>query len=886
MQRPHGTGVANGASGGRTFTRRLPRIVLILLSLGLLSSATVAVAQGPGLYKDGQKLIDFEDVLSSSLEQLSDPQPARSAARPALHQSISDVTRSRSFPERDTYLRSVGECRKLVSRATAEGSLQPAAGDVTRLLNLKHNLSQTGQALLDRYERMADDLARAGFSAEKLARHTGAIERQRQALAGLTGLLSDLSDAETAGDQAGAAQALYELQQFFADQSPPPNPALLDPTPRPMLLEPVAPPPIRDDADQRRPAAYPLASAQAAAYDPADLVETVDIQFTDDIVALAAELNHSPAAIYEYVRNNCTFESYLGSRKGSQQTLEHMCGNDYDLASLTIALLRTSGIPARYAGGRSYVPADRVKNWLGFDDLLSAAIMLQTAGRQVSLHGPTGDTTGLSFKRVWVEAWVPFVNYRGTVNDSLGCMWVPLDPAFKQYDYDPGIYLYGEMNFNAGLFLSDYYSTFHADPPIEAFKQLMIDSLAVYHPGATYDDLFRSRTVIAEADGIMPGTLPYELLSYDSSFSEIPADMRYGIGFHVYNSGASLDYTTTLPEIASKQLTLSYVGATAGDQNIIDTAGGIWNIELPWMVDLVPVVNVDGCEVAHGTGAVMMGEVQNSDMSFTPPSGAPVQSPFVYNYITAGNSQGLGVDTEDALPSLPESPETACAEDNLQQVLHQTSLTYLNNVDMADDELAGLMHVVLTNDIAEAIVENTVSIGYGPYGAVSFTWTGMIVDADRKIVGPYSAYGYNILCDFMKISGADGSVQENRLFETLYDVEAVSTIKIFEICSDSGIALCTLTSGGVTCATLNQPEYVIDQIEACVEGGSEVVIPQSQLTYYDWIGTGWTCMNPDGCGAGYIISGGKSGEIHAGGETVEEWDVTYPNLLCLQPIGP
>ena len=234
-----------------------------------------------------------------------------------------------------------------------------------------------------------------------------------------------------------------------------------------------------------------------------------------------------------------------------------MRGNDCDLASLLIALLRTSGIPARYATGRSYVPADRAKNWLGFDDLYSAGIMLNTAGFQVTLHGPTGDTTGLSFERVWVEAWVPLINYRGTVKDSVGFTWVPLDPAFKQYDCDPGLYLYGEMNFDADLFLSDYYSTFHAEPPVEAFKQLMLDSLAVYHPGAIYDDIFRSRTVIAETDGILPGTLPYELLSYHGSFSEIPADMRYGIGFHVYNAGAVLNYTTTLPEIASKQLTLS-----------------------------------------------------------------------------------------------------------------------------------------------------------------------------------------------------------------------------------------------------------------------------------------------------------------------------------------
>ncbi|MFH2055421.1 MAG: hypothetical protein ABIJ61_05640, partial [bacterium] len=197
----------------------------------------------------------------------------------------------------------------------------------------------------------------------------------------------------------------------------------------------------------------------------------------------------------------------------------------------------------------------------------------------------------------------------------------------------------------------------------------------------------------------------------------------------------------------------------------------------------------------------------------------------------------------------------------------------------ADDELAALMHIHLTNNISEAIVENTLILS-------SFSWTGMIVDADRKILGPWSVYGDDVGCDFMKLGGADGSIQENRVFETKFDEEAVSTIKIFELASDLGIPLCTITpGGGNSCGSLNQPWWIDSAVVDCVAGGSTVIIPQSQITYYNWTGTGWICMEPAGCGAGYMISGGQGGEIHDGGATVDEWEIDYSGLHCLEPVG-
>jgi len=862
-----------------------------LFLLGLLACPTIEAEtdyQGPGLYKDGERVIDLQEMTASTAWGSSIAPDEKSAERKALLERIMGGKIPLGSAEQNAYFRVVLKCRELIQQSSSEGGSGPLSGDViNRLLVLESELDRAHKALREKSESVEPRLSDNRYSVEKSRQHAEVMRRRNTDADQLLALLSDLRTAQVSADMANLEYLLGALHQYFTDHNYILDQSSLDNGPRPMVMESKEPPAI-ESSELPESVKYPILPGRSS--DPADLDPTIDVQFTDDIIDLAAELNHSPAEIYTFVRNNCTFESYLGSRKGSQQTLEHMRGNDYDLASLMIALLRVSGVPSRYASGRAYVTSDRFKNWLGFEDMYSALLMLNSSGFQIIYHTSGADTVGAEFNWTWVEAYMPFINYRGAINDSTGYQWVPLDPAFKQYEYNPGIYLYGDMNFDIDVFLWDYYSTFHEEPPIEMFKQLLEDSLAIYHPGATMEDIPRSRTLIEETDNILPGTLPYQLLTYGGSFSEIPDNMRYKIRFHAHGSGTDLDYTTSVPEIASKQVTLTYVGATPADQQIIDDAGGIWHVEIPWLVDLKPVLKIDGCEVARGAGQVMMGITHYSDMEFFPPTGAPVQLTLIQNYITAGNYQGLGIDTEDAFPEFFDIPETSCDEEYMGEVLHQTALTYLNNVDVADDELCGLMHIILTNDISEAIVENTVSVYYDMWGyPVSFDWTGMIVDADRKIVGPYSAYGDDILCDFMKLSGADGSIQENRVFETKFDEEAVSTIKIFELASDSGITLCHITTSiAADCPGLfsGQPPHVIDAINASLANGMHVIIPEREFTYYLWTGTGWISMDPNSCAAGYIISGGIISQLYDGGSTVQEWKVVYVGLQCLNPIGP
>ena len=61
--------------------------------------------------------------------------------------------------------------------------------------------------------------------------------------------------------------------------------------------------------------------------------------------------------------------------------------------------------------------------------------MLERAGvpHQVVL-GAAG-ITAIKVGRTWAEAYVPYVNYRGTKLDTQGKFWIPLDAAFKRLEH-------------------------------------------------------------------------------------------------------------------------------------------------------------------------------------------------------------------------------------------------------------------------------------------------------------------------------------------------------------------------------------------------------------------------------------------------------------------
>ncbi len=86
--------------------------------------------------------------------------------------------------------------------------------------------------------------------------------------------------------------------------------------------------------------------------DPSLLASTVDADTNDPFIEEeAAALDYAPTQIFNYLHTQIGYNSYLGSVRGARGTLWSNAGNALDVASLGVALMRASGIPAQYVSG-------------------------------------------------------------------------------------------------------------------------------------------------------------------------------------------------------------------------------------------------------------------------------------------------------------------------------------------------------------------------------------------------------------------------------------------------------------------------------------------------------------------------------------------------------
>jgi len=395
---------------------------------------------------------------------------------------------------------------------------------------------------------------------------------------------------------------------------------------------------------------------QVAAADPptdADLAETIEVQFTPAIRAKAEELGRNPVKIYNWVRNNIEFVPTYGSIQGADMCLQTKQCNAFDTSSLLIALLRSSGIHARYVQSTIELPIEKVKNWVGnFSDSMEALRLLASA--KIPTKGMTvgGKIEYARIEHVYVEAWIDYIPSRGA-RHKVGDMWIPLDASFKQYNYTQGIDIKSAVPFDAESFINQIQSTatinetegYVTNVNSTYIQQTMTDYqtqvqnyISQNYPNATVGDVLGKKEIIKKEYPYLLGTLPYRMIVKGATYSNIPDNLRHKLSFNlikdIYDEiiGTPINITRSLPELAGKKITLSYSPATQADEAVINSylpkphADGtpIDPSELPtslpaYLINLKPELRIDGVVVATGT-SVGMGNTETFKMTFTAPN--------------------------------------------------------------------------------------------------------------------------------------------------------------------------------------------------------------------------------------------------------------------------
>lgn len=667
----------------------------------------------------------------------------------------------------------------------------------------------------------------------------------------------------------------------------------------------------------------------------ASLAETEDVRLTPEIRALAERLEYSPAKILRHVYDNIAFEPYYGSLKGSAGTLVAGSGGATDQASLLIALLRASNIPARYVKAQVRVTdpspdpsGGRVARWLGAKSYAGAAAMLSQGQNPsvITINNANAQAVGVSFTHVWAEACVPYSHYRGMQHSNAGARWIPLDASFKDVSYEAGIAI--NVSFDYAGFLARRSHLL----PDEYFAEQVQQAVQASNTSASLADVGDKRRVRPLIIDVLPASTPFDVssfLSWDggssSEVAELPDSHRIKLNVAFSNAAGEplLSQTLSLPETSLNRLTLSFRGATPSDQIAFNAwqNDGSMGTALPCTVNVVPVLRggrngAEGVELAAGAASSPLGVCSTDNqltMSVTLDELVnPNLNSVSYDNIHAANYHALqayafqasdrllGERASTLLASVRSiaSPHEALDETE-GEFLHLVGLKYMRYISDSSRRIGRIdggsgdvgNHLGLTASQMKVLYLFDV-----PYAVAR---TGFLIDVPGGRSRNVDLASGELVWKTFLLSGYSSSAFEYYVWQENVRMDAVSTTRGMQFASEAGIPLLTAnaanwntiaagigTNPGCSLSTsnLNYPQCWIDSIKTnYIDQGFTVTLPRSLIHYGTWRGSVYVTALDNTASttgeesvAGFIING------YSGGYTVQD----EPSALTTHDAGP
>jgi transglutaminase-like putative cysteine protease len=736
-------------------------------------------------------------------------------------------------------------------------------------------------ATAPRAERLRERLKAAGESlsacrlllAERQVRYSRVLERgnrlarERQAdfAKQLTRKLDRLQRLMAAAlDDSSSAAELDELAALLTGFATRPARPLHGSTPyRQLDLQRVEP--------QLVSAVTPAYRTDSTASLAADLAGAPEAPVDGAIAAQAAAIaeaagrrNWDPVDLYEWVKNNIATEWYRGSMKGALETLRQRSGNDADQAALLIALLRAAGFPSRYVVGtvEFFPDIEAAKRLTGLDDPALIGELLRKAGipHQPVLEG--GVIVNYRLEHIWVEALIPYANYRGALADLAGKTWLPLDTSFKVAAFDErgGLDLYAQEGQPLDAIRDDYFADAGNSTPLDYLRRRVDDSLAATTPQVQYNSLLHRRTLKAETLRILPSRAQFDEVAVTAEYSALPDELVHRVRVQIPGADGAeplLDLTLPLRDLVGRKVWLDFEPESVADQETVALWGGLDNTP-SYLVRLRPVLVVDGERKAAATSGFAVGS--RFDLAVTLHSAA--LSLTETDRVVTGYPLLLGLAAQQV------AQVAAQADDDAVDYLYRTAMDYIDSWNSAEQELAELFNLAVARPVASLVtvggVLDVAELLGEPQG---IDWRGVFVDADLRAIEavPRASADAARLAAFMRLSALQGSALESVVLERQFAVASISTAKLFALARAQGVPLLTLDAASIDSVlpTLALDAPLRDDIVDAVANGARVVIPQQPISLMAWSGTGYLKEDPLSGEAGYMLSGSI-----AGGSTV------------------
>ncbi|RKZ83944.1 MAG: hypothetical protein DRR19_18430, partial [Candidatus Parabeggiatoa sp. nov. 1] len=683
------------------------------------------------------------------------------------------------------------------------------------------------------------------------------------------------SDAQSVNEHAGQALELLKSQK------PPTQPAF-DPEQAPFGLPKTAPrAPFENETELHQ---WLSGSNTDTGIDNTRRAtrggQSYSTPITPDIQKLAQQLGHKPVAIYNWVHDNIVFVPTYGAINGVDKTLDTKQGNAFEIASVMVALLKASGVEAKYGMGTVNIGIERVKKWLGAESANAAINRLAQARIPHRAVVSAGQVKSLKIEHIWAEGFLDFEPSKGAKHQKPDT-WISLDASFKQHTIVPGTNLTELVPFDIDALRDHLVATTQVDARGGVFG---IDSSFIKNRLTAYKaelenyietnelnpaDLIEKKVIVPANRPELAAGLPYEIVARTDMVDEIGAHLTHQLTIKFYHSQSAqnldnptLSYTLPLPAIGTQRLSVTYVPATDADAQALEQFRNSDATELPlYLFNVKPQLQLDGTVLAEGT-AIGLGQPQYYTLTLSNPH----DSYNAHGTATAGDEIVLGVNGSGMTPELVQKRLDAVPSDTAAENMHQAGLHFWMEHDLFDKIAAQAfsVHVQRMPSVGSFSIPLSVNYFFGIPRSGNYRSRQVDVKLNLQIV---VAETETAQFNFMSQIGMHGSYLEGSVLDQLFGRQrqpGISAAQLLMEANDQGIPIYTITADNVNSIRpiLNVGDDVQLDITNAIHAGKQVIVPQRELVHGNWKGAGYIIQDPvTGVGA-YLLSGGLAGGGH------------------------
>jgi transglutaminase-like putative cysteine protease len=622
-----------------------------------------------------------------------------------------------------------------------------------------------------------------------------------------------------------------------------------------------------------------------------DLAATEDAQITPDIQALAAQLHNNPVEIYNWTHDSIDFIPTMGSIQGSARTLQTRKANAIDTASLLIALLRASGIPARYAYGTINAPVAAVENWVGGAETPEVAMELLGQGGIPNQGLVTaGNIVAIQLEHVWVEAYVSNVPSRGVKNGG-SQEWVSMDASFKQYTFQPGMNIISNPPFDTQAEFGSVLDNASYEPSTGAINGLnpasidssvldMLSKFTSYERSQESQGVsgpFKDKEIVYSPADQLPSGLPYQVVAKGWSGATLPDSLRTsfsvvlsGDPFGSNDGSDAVTYQASLPSISGKNIAIHFVPAGPEDSAAIASYfppkadGNPYTLaELPrtlrgYNIHLVAQITLDGEVKAQG-GQFALGDAVSGDISISQATGQLLEAK---TDATAGEYIQIALDTGLSIGDHDMSDQV----NNVTQI-SEASIGYWSAVEQYLDVLRGLGLALSYRQPSFGAFSTRLETqySYGVPNIVSLKGTrydiggslvSLVAQPSSQVSSAQMNQTVGMVMSAMEHVGPDGFFAS-----TDYPAQAVSAVSAITLALQNGATAYLVDSSNLSTASarINASPAIMQDIANAVNAGNQVLIADQDVNVNGLVSRGYITSDPQTGSGAYKVSTGANG---------------------------